>query len=183
MPSGYPCEGPSASVVAGGMNLRQLQYFVAVVDAGGFRQAATRLNVAQPALSRQGQAMESELGLTLLDRSSRRVSLTAAGDAYLRAVRAVLGQLANSVRRARLASVGRVGRCVLAAPRSAFALGHLSRTAERIAARYPEIELTITEADVPDHWEMLRRGDVDLVVGLRPPAEVNGIDYESLWME
>ena len=59
MPSGYPCDAPSASVMAGGMNLRQLQYFVAVVDAGGFRQAAARLNVAQPALSRQVQALES----------------------------------------------------------------------------------------------------------------------------
>lgn len=165
------------------MNLRQLQYFVAVAEESGFRQAATRLNVAQPALSRQIQGMESELGLVLLDRNSRRVALTPAGDAYLRAVRAVLGVVAESVRRARLASVGQVGRCVIAAPRPALAVGHLSRTAERLAARYPEIELTITEADVPDYWEMLRRGDVDLLVGLRPPPQIEGIESEPLWLE
>ena len=165
------------------MNLRQLQYFIAVADEGGFRQAATRLNVAQPALSRQIQGMEAELGLSLLDRTSRRVSLTPAGEAYLRAVRVVLRDLGESVRRARLASVGHVGRCVIAAPRPALAVGHLSRTAERIAAHFPEIELVITEADVPDHWEMLRRGDVDLVVGLRPPPAVADIECELLWSE
>ena len=165
------------------MNLRQLQYFVAVAAEGGFRQAAARLHVAQPALSRQIQAMEGELGLALLDRGGRRVTLTPAGDAYLRSVRAVLDVLANSVRRARLASVGHVGRCVIAAPRAALGLMHLSRTAEQIAARYPEIELTITEADVPDHWEMLRRGDADLLVGVRPPPEMDGIDAEPLWVE
>src|SRR5258705_2872125 len=183
MPTGYPWDGPSASVAPGGMNLRQLQYFIAVAEAGGFRQAAAQLNVAQPALSRQVQAMEAELGLALLDRTSRRVALTAAGEAYLRAVRTVLVDVANSVRRARLASVGRVGRCVIAATRSALAIGHLSRAAERIAARYPEIELAITEADVPDHWDMLRRGDVDLAVGLRPPDQVAGVECEPLWRE
>ena len=163
------------------MNLRQLQYFVAVAEDGGFRQAAARLHVAQPALSRQVQGMEAELGLVLLDRNSRRVTLTPAGEAYLRAVRSVLDNVARSVRRARLASVGHVGRCAIAAPRPALAMGHLSRAAERIAARYPEIELTITEADVPDQWEMLRRGDVDLLVGMRAPPETAGILAEPLW--
>ena len=165
------------------MNLRQLQYFVAVAEDGGFRQAAARLNVAQPALSRQLQGMEGELGLVLLDRNTRRVALTPAGDAYLQAVRAVLRTVADSVRRARLASHGQVGRCVIAAPRPALAAGHLSRAAERMAQLYPEIELAITEADVPDHWELLRRGDVDLLVGVRPPRESDGIESEPLWTE
>jgi DNA-binding transcriptional LysR family regulator len=183
MPARHPFDRPSASVAPRGMNLRQLQYFVAVADEGGFRQAAARLHVAQPALSRQVQAMEAELGLLLLDRSSRRVALTPAGAAYLRATRAVLADVGNSVRRARLASVGQVGRCIIALPRPALAAGQISRAAERIASRHPEIELTITEADVPDHWEMLRRGDVDVVVGLRPPPHIDGIDCELLWQE
>jgi DNA-binding transcriptional LysR family regulator len=165
------------------MNLRQLQYFVAVAEEGGFRQAAARLHVAQPALSRQIQGMEADLGLLLLDRNSRRVALTPAGDAYLRAVRTVLDDVARSVRRARLAGRGHVGRCVLAAPRPALATGHLSRAAEYITARYPEIELTITEADVPDQWEMLRRGDVDVLVGLCAPPGTSGIAAEPLWRD
>ncbi|MCY7379790.1 MAG: LysR family transcriptional regulator [Gemmatimonadaceae bacterium] len=165
------------------MNLRQLQYFIAVADWGGFRQAAARLNVAQPALSRQVKSMESELGLLLLDRTSRQVALTPAGTVYLRAVRRVLDDVANGVRRARLASAGQVGRCVIAAQRTAHSPGLLPRAAELIAMRYPEIELTITEADVPDHWDMLRRGEADVVVGPGPVPGIEGIDAEHLWME
>ena len=165
------------------MNLRQLQYFIAVAEWGGFRQAAARLNVAQPALSRQIKAMEAELELLLLDRTSRQVALTPAGTVYLRAVRRVLDDVAHGVRRARLASVGQVGRCVIAAPRTAHAHGLLPRAAEIISLRYPEIELTITEADIPDHWDMLRRGAADLLVGHGPAPGMEGIDAELLWME
>jgi DNA-binding transcriptional LysR family regulator len=176
MPAGYLGGCRPASMAASSVNLRQLQYFVAVADEGGFRAAAGRLRVAQPALSRQIQAIEAELGLVLLDRSSRRVALTLAGEAYLGAVRAVLHDVAASVRRARLA-------CVIAAPRPALAIGHLSRAAERIAVRYPDIELTITEADVPDQWEMLRSREVDLLVGLVPPLTMAGIAAEPLWRD
>lgn len=168
---------------AGRMNLRQLQYFIAVAEWGGFRQAAARLNVAQPALSRQIRALEAELDLVLLDRTSRRVALTPAGSVYLRAVRRVLDDVASGARRARLASLGQVGRCVIAAPRTAHAPALLPRAAEIISVRHPEIDLTITEADVPDHWDMLRRGEADLVVGLGPAPDVEGIDGERLWTE
>jgi DNA-binding transcriptional LysR family regulator len=166
----------------GCMNLRQLQYFVAVAEGGGFRQAATRLRVAQPALSRQIQGMEAELGLTLLDRDSRPIVPTPAGEAYLRSARSVLTDVARAVRRARLANDGHMGRCVIAAPRPALASGYLSRTAEHIALHYPEIELVIAEADIPDQWERLRRGEVDLLVGLRSPT-MDGIATEPLWRD
>jgi DNA-binding transcriptional LysR family regulator len=165
------------------MNLRQLQCFVAVAEEGGFRQGAARLRVAQPALSRQIQSIESELGFQLLDRNSRKVALTPAGDAFLRGALAVLDDLARGVRRARLASEGRLGRCVIAAPLPALSTGAISRAAERITAEYPEIELTIAEADAPDHWEMLRDGRADLVIGLRPLSDMEGLEAESLWTD
>ena len=165
------------------MNLRQLQYFIAVAECGGFRQAAARLYVAQPALSRQVKAMETDLGLLLFDRTSRQIALTPAGAVFLRAARGVLQDLASGVRRARLASRGQVGRCVLTAPRTALATGLLPRVAEIISVRYPEIELTITEADVPDHWHMLLSGTADLVVGPAPAPGTEGIDAELVWME
>src|SRR5258705_248927 len=125
--------------------------------------------------------MAAELGLGRVDRGSRRIALPPAGDAFLRGALAVLHDVARSVRRARLASVGHVGRCVIAAPRPALAIGHLSRAAERVAERYPDIELTLTEADVPDQWEMLRTGDADLLVGICAPEETAGIAVEPLW--
>ncbi len=166
------------------MNLRQLQYFIAVAEAGGFRQAAARLNVAQPALSRQMQAMEADIDLVLIERAAgRRVALTPAGEAYRRAIQAVLLTVSTSVRRARLASRGEVGQFTISAPRPALAIGHLSRTAERLAERYPGIELTIAEADLPDSWEMLRSGRADLLVGLRPSPDDGAFALEPLWRE
>ena len=68
----------------GGMNFRHLRAFATVADAGGVARAATRLHVSQPALSRQIQALESELGVPLFDRVGRRVRLTSAGEDLLR---------------------------------------------------------------------------------------------------
>src|SRR3979411_1178323 len=90
MPCGYANAHPSASLAPDRMNLKQLQYLVAVADEGGFRQGAARLRIAQPALSRQVQNIERELGLQLFDRNSRKVSLTPAGEAFLRGGRLVL---------------------------------------------------------------------------------------------
>src|SRR5215218_4902710 len=81
------------------MELRQLEYLVAVVDHGGFTRAAERLHVAQPGISAQIRRLEAELGQELLDRSGRRVRPTAAGDAVLPYARAAL-QAVRGVRQA-----------------------------------------------------------------------------------
>src|SRR5215470_14565584 len=66
------------------MNLRHLRAFAMIVDAGGFARAANRLNLSQPALSRQIHALESDLGVPLFDRIGRRVQLTSEGEDLLR---------------------------------------------------------------------------------------------------
>src|SRR5215468_4217165 len=75
------------------MELRQLVYFDAVVRHGGFSRAAERLHVAQPAVSAQIRRLETELGTTLLQRTTRRVSLTYAGELFLARARRVLAQV------------------------------------------------------------------------------------------
>ncbi|GAS98156.1 LysR family transcriptional regulator [Mycolicibacterium canariasense] len=81
------------------MELRQLEYFVAVVEEANFTRAAQRMLVAQPAVSTQVARLERELGQPLLDRSRREVRLTAAGQAVLPFARAAL----RAVRQARTA--------------------------------------------------------------------------------
>ena len=66
------------------MNLRHLRAFVSIADAGGFARAANRMDLSQPALSRQIRALETELGVSLFDRLGRRVQLTSEGEDLLR---------------------------------------------------------------------------------------------------
>ena len=75
------------------MELRQLRYLIALAEEGSFTRAATNANVAQPALSRQIQKLERELGLPLVDRTTRRVAITPAGQEVAATGRRVLGEL------------------------------------------------------------------------------------------
>jgi DNA-binding transcriptional LysR family regulator len=88
------------------IDLRQLECFVAVAEEGGFRAAAERLHMSQPPLSRQIKQLESELGVTLLNRDSVGAELTAAGLAFLKAARKTLLQASEAVEIARRHSKG-----------------------------------------------------------------------------
>src|ERR671927_1645481 len=78
------------------MQLRQLEYFVAVAEEGSFTRAAARVHVAQPGVSAQIRRLERELGQELLDRSGRAVRLTEAGAAVLPYARAALAASAGA---------------------------------------------------------------------------------------
>jgi len=83
------------------MELRHLRYFVAVAEALNFTKAATRLRLAQPALSRQVSDLEDELGVDLLKRTSHGVLLTAEGKLFLEEARAILKRADESVTKVR----------------------------------------------------------------------------------
>src|ERR1700730_2550590 len=83
------------------MELRHLRYFLAVGEASNFTKAAARLRVAQPALSRQMQDLEDEIGVDLLRRSPRGVTLTAEGRLFLEEVRELLKRANESVEKVR----------------------------------------------------------------------------------
>ena len=83
------------------MELRHLRYFVAAGEALNFTEAAARLRVAQPALSRQVRDLEDEIGVDLLRRSPRGVTLTAEGKLFLEEVRELLKRTDESVEKVR----------------------------------------------------------------------------------
>jgi DNA-binding transcriptional LysR family regulator len=91
------------------MELRHLRYFLAVAEALNFTKAATQLRIAQPALSRQIQDLEDEIGVDLLRRSPRGVTLTAEGKLFLEEVRDILKRADESVEKVRALARGEYG--------------------------------------------------------------------------
>src|SRR5215469_1193319 len=153
------------------MELRQLAYFVAVVDEAHFTRAAERLRIAQPAVSQQIRRLESELGERLLHRNRRTVALTSAGEALLPYARAALaqvehGQQAIAALRGLVTGQLRVG-LVMPLPdrRVVRAIGAFGR-------KYPGIALTLVEDETDALLDGLAAGDLHTAfLGLGPGQE------------
>lgn len=145
------------------MELRQLRYFVAIVDHGSLSRAAGVLHVAQPALTQQLRQLEEELGARLLHRSAQGVICTDAGKLFYQHALAILKQVADA-RAAVAQSTGRPsGSVTLGLPHSisgALALPLL--TAAR--TQYPEITLQLTEEITGNLIEQLKAGRLNLAV-------------------
>jgi len=145
------------------MNLRQLRAFAAIADVGGFARAAGRLNVSQPALSRQIHALEAELGVPLFDRIGRRVQLTSQGEDLLRRSRRLLAEADSLGERARLLKVGQTGILrVGATPQVIENL--LADFLTRYRGRHPGVEVHLVEDGGARLLGRLERGDVHLTM-------------------
>ena len=102
------------------MELRHLRYFRAVAEELHFGRAAQRLHIAQPPLSQQIRQLERELGVELLVRSTRRVELTPAGEAYLRRAVTILDAVDDAGRQAQRVAQGIEGRLAVGCVGSAW---------------------------------------------------------------
>lgn len=143
------------------MELRQLEYFVAVTDEGGFTKAAAALHVAQPGVSAQIRQLERELGQPLFDRSARQVRLTEVGVAVLPYARAAL----SAVEGAKLI-VDEItgllrGHVVMGAVALPSALDLPGMLAD-FHDRHPAVEISLVEADPVNVIEGLQAGRLDL---------------------
>ncbi|MER8044651.1 LysR family transcriptional regulator [Streptomyces sp. NPDC094032] len=147
------------------MELRQLRYFVSVVDEGGFTRAAARLHLAQPGLSAQIRQLEKELGQPLLDRSGRSVTPTEVGRAVLPYARAALAA-ADAVRETVDAYTGLLrGRVTLGLVSGAT--GHAFDVAAFLAdfhRDHPAVEVALTEDTTERMRAALLAGELDIAV-------------------
>ena len=145
------------------MELRQLRYYVAIVDHGSLSRAALVLHVAQPALTQQLRQLEDELGVQLLHRSAQGVLGTDAGKLFYEHAQAILKQVADAQAAVVQSAERPSGSVTLGLPHSiSSALALPLLTAMR--ARYPEITLQLTEELTGNLAEQLRAGRVNLAV-------------------
>ncbi|HSY27842.1 MAG TPA: LysR substrate-binding domain-containing protein [Burkholderiaceae bacterium] len=145
------------------MELRQLRYFVAIVDHGSLSRAARVLHIAQPALTQQIRQLEEELGTQLLHRSAQGVLATDAGKTFYEHAQAILKQVGDAKSAVAQSTLKPTGTVALGIPQSvsgALALPLLVA----VRATYPEISLQLTEELSGNLIEQLRSGRINLAV-------------------
>jgi DNA-binding transcriptional LysR family regulator len=145
------------------MNLRHLQAFATIVDAGGFARAATRMHLSQPALSRQIQALEADLGVPLFDRIGRRVQLTSQGEDLLRRSRQLLAEAESLGERARELKSGDTGILKVAATPQVIE-NLLAPFLIYYRRRHPGVEVRLVEDGGARLLRRLERGEAHLSI-------------------
>lgn len=145
------------------MELRQLRYFVAIVDHGSLSRAARVLHIVQPALTQQLQQLEEELGATLLHRSAQGMQATDAGKIFYEHALAILKQVSDAKSAVSQSTDKPSGTVALGIPQSASgALAFPLLTAVRAA--YPEIVFQLTEELTGNLTEQLASGRLNLAI-------------------
>jgi len=163
------------------LETREIEYFVAVAEELNFRRAAERLLIAQPALSKAISRLESRLGVRLLDRDSKRVCLTAAGEALLSQGRLALSAVSLAARSARQAARPDARLRLVMKPGGDANLlsGILAAYAREPGAR----EVDVLFGGVSDRIEFLRDGRADIALLYTPLDDLTGLRHATLLTE
>lgn len=151
---------------------RKLDYFVAVAETGHIGRAAERLHISQPPLTRQIQALEAELGVTLFNRTARGVTLTQAGEQLLADARNIGVLMDQATERAQRAGRGQVGRLDVGLYGSA-SFDIVPRMLAEFGGRHPDVKVVLHYAQAPQQVEALRQGRVQIVFERLLPDEAD----------
>ena len=164
------------------MEIRQLRYFVTVAETRHFGRAAERLHMAQSPLSQAIRQLESQVGATLFTRTTRRVELTPAGEAFLRDARRILDSVEAAQTRVRLIEAGNTGLLRVGATGLA-AFHHLPQLARIAARETPGLVLRFSPDLLTPAQELaLVENRIDLAV-LRPPLRRTGLSSRLITRE
>ncbi|PLZ03520.1 LysR family transcriptional regulator [Burkholderia sp. WAC0059] len=157
------------------MEVRQLRHFVAVAEEGSFTRAAARVNIVQSALSTSIRQLEAELDARLFVRTTRQVTLTAAGEAFLEKARVALDVIRQG-REAVTETTGlKRGKLGIGTVQSLPAFLDLPALLAAFHARYPDIEVRLLQGSAPHLVEKVRSRELDLAILpiTDPPAELS----------
>jgi DNA-binding transcriptional LysR family regulator len=162
------------------MELRHLRYFVAVAEALNFTKAATRLHVAQPALSRQVSDLEEELGVDLLKRTSHGVWLTEEGKLFLAEARGLLKGADESIAKVRALARGEFGELQVGCL-PPLDLHILPRALAEFQRTTPGVKVVLHDLGTDEICNELQNGTLHLALMIQPTDEsTTGIEFEEV---
>ena len=153
------------------MELRQVEYFVAVARELHFGRAAEKLHVAQPSISQQIKALEAELGVRLFERTSKAVRLTGAGEELLPQAVQLLDDAAGIKRTAAVSARRVVGGVRIGFLADEYTHPASQRVLTAIRRQHPRLTLEFQQLDFAEHHRALERGEVDLAFMVGPVGE------------
>ena len=159
------------------MDLKQLNYFTAIVDEGSISAAAKKLHISQPPLSTQMKSLESELGVILFERGLRSITLTDAGKLMYERAKAILDMA--SVTKMEIDSLGNGLRGTLRMGMvSSSVTGQTARQLAAFRKAYPEVNFQIYEGNTYQLLDGLKRNQIDLALVRAPFSEAGFICHK-----
>lgn len=164
------------------MDISALQAFLAVADTASFSQAAERLFLTQPAVSKRIAALEAELGTPLFDRIGRQVGLTEAGRALLPRARRIVDELEDS-RRAIANLSGRIEGRLSFGTSHHIGLHRLPPVLRTYHQRYPQVALDIQFMDSEQACQAVLRGELELAMVTLPTARLPNLESHTVWRD
>lgn len=157
------------------VEFRQLRYFVTVARQMHFNRAAVELHIAQPSLTHSIKQLEETLGVTLFERTTRTVKLTASGRAFYQEAIRTLDQMEAACQAAKRAACGEQGRLTIGFVTTAI-MGDLKHMVRLFHERFPQVELVLREMPINELLEELHSDSLDLICS---DGEVTDTAFES----
>jgi len=164
------------------MELRTLRYFVAVAEELHFGHAAERLHIAQPALSQQIRKLERQLGVQLLSRTKRRVTVTQPGAFLLEAARLILRQADAAVAGVQSARQGLIGRLGIGLITAVTFRGHVFNVLREFRERCPGVAVTLKVMTSVEQIRALHQGEIQIGF-VRMPVNDASVALETVVRE
>ncbi|MBR0828557.1 LysR family transcriptional regulator [Bradyrhizobium manausense] len=165
------------------MDLRQLRYFVAVAERGSISVAAQAVHIAQPALTRQIQALEEELGTALFERTTRGASLTDAGKQLLTDANRLLDDAAAAKERTQRAGRGEIGHLSIGLPAIQFASPMIAKVLRSYRQEVPGASVTLRHHVSDAQLSLLSSGQLDAGFLLFKPLDDPAFEGVSAYSE
>lgn len=144
------------------MNFRRMHYFVTIAECGNLHRAAERLHIAQPALSRQMNQLETEIGIQLLQRHPRGVEPTPFGWIFLAESKRILAQVSDLKERVRCATRNPAGKLRAGFDDSVAQNEVLAKASQIMRDRFPDVELALVAMSETQQIEALKAREIDI---------------------